>query len=252
MSQYQTMIYQSNLVIFDEVKIALNSLCREKRSGAFVIAAESGDGAGFLLDNGKISDVAYRSLRGNNALIYIKKIERARFFFEHEISDLPSVNRIQATRLDDSSVNDFLKMGANIKERPVESVDIPAIEKKGKVVVVDDSRMVRAVVRKILVKDNFEVIECADGEQAVVTIEEVRPDMVLLDIIMPCIDGNEVLRRIRNTEFGKQLLVVIMTSRDSLVAEDSNENGRLPKPFKPDDLLLKLNKYFPLNQSDVA
>ena len=58
MSQCQKVIYQSNLVIFDEVKDVLDSLCQGKRSGALVISAESGDGAGFLLDNGNITDVA--------------------------------------------------------------------------------------------------------------------------------------------------------------------------------------------------
>jgi DNA-binding response OmpR family regulator len=111
--------------------------------------------------------------------------------------------------------------------------------------------MVSAVVRKILIKDNFDVIECADGEKAIATIEKERPDLVLLDIVMPGIDGNEVLRRIRATEFGKQLPVLILTSSDTLVAENSDASGRLSKPFKPYDLLLKLKAYFPVNESDA-
>ena len=112
--------------------------------------------------------------------------------------------------------------------------------------------MVRAVIKKILIKDNFEVIECEGGEQALSTIEIERPDMVLLDIVMPDIDGNEVLRRVRDTEFGKELPVIILTSSDSLVAEDSEASDRLSKPFKPQDLLLKLSGYFAADELVVA
>jgi len=254
MSQCQTVIYQSNLVIFDEVKLALNSLCREESSGAFVIASESGDGAGFLLENGKITDAAYQLLRGRAALFSIKRIKRARFFFEREISDLPSLNEDKADLPDTASILGFIGMDEKEKAiaAPVETpVPAPVSANKGKVVVVDDSRMVRAVVRKILIKDNFDVIECADGEQAIATVEKERPDLVLLDIVMPGLDGNEVLRRIRATEFGKQLPVLILTSSDTLVAENSDASGRLSKPFKPYDLLLKLKAYFPVNESDA-
>ena len=240
MSQAQTTIYQSNLVVFDEVKNMLHSACKEEWSGVFLIVADNGDGAGFSLDHGKIVDAGYKSVRGNEALPGIKNIERARFFFEQRTSNLPCCTpRAERDMPDTAHILSFLGI-CDMEKRAV--VEQPSSIRK--VMVVDDSRMVRAVVKKILAKANYEIIEAVDGENAIPAIEQERPDLVLLDIVMPGIDGNEVLKRVRATEFGKDLPVIIMTSTDSLVEDGGSESGRLSKPFKPHDLLQKLDDYF--------
>ena len=247
MNQEQMTIYQSNLVVFDEVKNVLHSACHEEWSGVFLIVADNGDGAGFSLDHGKIVDAGYKAIRGNDALPSIKNIERARFFFEQGQSALPCAANAERDLPDTAQILSFLDISC-VKEAI--ATDKPSRLKK--VLVVDDSRMVRAVAKKILVKGNYEVIEAVDGVHAITAIEEEHPDLVLLDIIMPGIDGNEVLRRVRATEFGKELPVVIMTSTDSLVEEDANENGRLAKPFKPDGLLQMIGDCFLQNESNTA
>ena len=248
MSQERIAIYQSNLVVFDEVKHVLHSACHEGWNGILLIVADNGDGAGFSLDQGKIVEAAYKGTRGIDALPGIKKIERARFFFEQGELALPCAARAEQDLPGTAQVLSFLDIKA--VEETAAIAEKPSIV--GKIMVVDDSRMVRAVVKKILTKANYEVVEAVDGEQAILEIEKQRPDLVLLDIVMPGIDGNEVLRRIRKTAFGKHLQVVIMTSSDSLVENDVAESGRLAKPFKPDDILLKLNDYFLHNESTAA
>ena len=248
MNQEQMTIYQSNLVVFDEIKNVLHSACNKEWSGIFLIVTDKGDGAGFTLDHGKIVNAGYKAIRGNEALPSIKNIERARFFFEQGLSVLPCVANAGQDLPDTAQILNFLDI--NGAEKTAAIADKPS--SMGKVMVVDDSRMVRAVVKKILVKANYEIVEVVDGEHAISAIEQERPDLVLLDIVMPGIDGNEVLRRIRATEFGKELPVIIMTSTDSLVEEGGSENGRLAKPFKPDDLLLKLKDYFLQNESNAA
>ncbi|MCK4705761.1 MAG: response regulator [Gammaproteobacteria bacterium] len=247
MNQEQMTIYQSNLVVFDEVKNVLHSACHEGWSGVFLIVADNGDSAGFSLDHGKIVDAGYKAIRGNEALPSIKNIERARFFFEQEQLALPCEANSEQDLPDTAQILNFLDI--NVVAETVAAGKPPCM---GKVMVVDDSRMVRAVVKKILAKANYEVVEAVDGEHAISAIEEERPDLVLLDIVMPCIDGNEVLRRVRATEFGKELPVVMMTSTDSLVEDGGVESGRLAKPFKPDDLLQKLDDYFLKNESNAA
>ncbi len=248
MNQEQMTIYQSNLVVFDEVKDVLHSACHEEWSGVFLIVSDNGDGAGFSLDHGKIVDAGYKAIRGNEALPSIKNIERARFFFEQGQSALPCASNAEQDLPDTAQILNFL--GINVVDKTSAIADKPSSIRK--VMVVDDSRMVRAVVKKILAKNNYEVVEAVDGESAIPAIEQERPDLVFLDIVMPGIDGNEVLRRVRATEFGKHLPVIIMTSTDSLVEEGGNESGRLAKPFKPDDLLLKLDENFLQNESNAA
>ena len=247
MNQEQITIYQSNLVVFDEVKNVLHSACHEEWSGVFLIVSDNGDGAGFSLDHGKIVDARYKAIRGKDALPSIKNIERARFFFEQEQLALPCVANSEQDLPDTAQILNFLDI--NVVAETVAAGKPPCM---GKVMVVDDSRMVRAVVKKILTKANYEVVEAVDGEQAILEIEKQRPDLVLLDIVMPGIDGNEVLRRIRKTAFGKHLQVVIMTSSDSLVENDVSESGRLAKPFKSDDLLMKIANCCSHNESSAA
>ena len=244
MNQMNKTIYQSNLVSFDDVKDVLHSMCNEGHSGIFFISSANGDGAGFSLDHGKITDVAYKAMRGNKALSSIKNIERARFFFGQGQLTLPFVTKEVDDLPDTAKILSFLNI--NVVHKVELTQEEPVIN--GKVMIVDDSRMVRAVVKKILTKGNYEVIEAVDGDSALLAIEQEHPDLVLLDIVMPGIDGNEVLRRVRLTESGKNLPVVVLTSNDSLVNEGIGESGRFPKPFKSDELLLMLRDFFPSNE----
>ncbi len=66
-----------------------------------------------------------------------------------------------------------------------------------KVLVVDDEPHIRAVLRGYLEADGFEVAEVGDGEAAIVALRAIPPDVVLLDVMLPGIDGLEVLRQLR-------------------------------------------------------
>ncbi|MDH5387690.1 MAG: response regulator [Gammaproteobacteria bacterium] len=249
MSQERVTVYQSNLVAFDEVKKLLSLACHEDWDGVLLLVTNNGDGAGFSFNHGKIIDVGYKTKRGNAALLDIKNIEYARFFFEQDVSGLPYISNIVEHDLSDTA--EVLKL------LDIEKIEkAPAVVEKPlsikKVMVVDDSRMVRAIAKKILVKASYEVVEVADGEYALEEIEKQCPDLVLLDIVMPGIDGNEVLRRIRQTEFGQHLPVIVMTSTDSVVEADSSETGRLAKPFKPNDIVARLDEYFLQSESTAT
>jgi len=250
MSQTQQIIYQSNLVAFGRAKSVLSALCMEERSGTLVLTAEGGDGAGILLEAGKITDVAFNTLRGNDALSGLRGIQFARYFFEGEFSDLPSVGDGPTDMLDTQSILDFLGVP---RERKLEPKVIDEVEaEKSRVMVVDDSRMVRSVVRKILTKNNIEVLECEDGEQAVIAIEKEQPDVVLLDVVMPGMDGNEVLRRVRDTEYGRTLPIIFLTSSESLIEELGSATGCILKPFKPNELMSQMEKNLPSSKLDAA
>lgn len=90
-----------------------------------------------------------------------------------------------------------------------------------RVLIVDDEAIQRALTRDALEDAGFEVVEAVDGEEALAHIDELNPDLVLLDVIMPNIDGYEVCRRLRSREATAQLPIVIVTGRES--PEDINE-----------------------------
>ena len=66
-----------------------------------------------------------------------------------------------------------------------------------RVLVVDDEPMVREVLSRYLRRDGFEVATAADGEEALARFDEAEPDLVLLDLMLPRVDGYEVFRRLR-------------------------------------------------------
>ncbi len=74
------------------------------------------------------------------------------------------------------------------------------------VLVVDDELHLRNVLRRILKKEGYQVITAADGQAALRLIEEEEPDVILLDILMPGIDGREVCRRVRQFSTATQII----------------------------------------------
>ena len=88
------------------------------------------------------------------------------------------------------------------------------IERLGiKVLIVEDDHFLREICAKKLVKEGFTVFEAMDGEEALKEIDKIEPDIVLLDVILPAIDGFEVLKKIRSYKNEKiKKIPVIMLS----------------------------------------
>jgi CheY-like chemotaxis protein len=110
-----------------------------------------------------------------------------------------------------------------------------------KIVVVDDDPMIRTVVGRCLIHFGASVTLCEDAAEGMQAIEQVRPDTVLVDLIMPEQDGFYLLRRIRAFESihnWRAGIVVITGLRDSELEQELEQSGvtYLPKPFTPRDL----------------
>ncbi len=113
------------------------------------------------------------------------------------------------------------------------------------VLIVDDSKMVRTAIREILELGNIQVTEACDGETALDVIANNLPDLVLLDVVMPGIDGIEVLKTIRESHSKLQLPVVLVTSKESsyeiVQALDLGANDYVTKPIDFDVLWARLS-----------
>ncbi|MGZ4666505.1 MAG: response regulator [Frankiaceae bacterium] len=110
-----------------------------------------------------------------------------------------------------------------------------------KVLVVDDDLAVRQLVCDVLDAYGYETAAAEDGFTALRLLESVRPDCVVLDIMMPGLDGHGVLRRIRESEGGADLPVVMLTAaaddQQAWQAWSEGVDYFLAKPFDPDELL---------------
>lgn len=104
---------------------------------------------------------------------------------------------------------------------------------KAKILVVDDSITVREIVRRVLEEEDYEVITSSDGRDALQKIEHDRPDLILLDIVLPEFDGFEICRRVRSIEMLNNIPIVLVTGRSQLV--DDKEM----RAIGADDYILK-------------
>ena len=104
--------------------------------------------------------------------------------------------------------------------------------------VADDNGDTRRVVRWMLEQKGYAVIEAADGQQAVAAAVSHRPDLILMDLVMPVLDGFDAVRRVREHEELRGVPVVAMTARDVAAARDMAEDVGFDQDLsKPLDFL---------------
>ncbi len=110
--------------------------------------------------------------------------------------------------------------------------------------IVDDSRVVRKVARRILETNGFAVVEAADGQQALISCREALPDCVLLDWNMPVMDGITFLRQLRR-EFGpgNPPVVFCTTENDMNHIAQAMESGAQEYIMKPFDEEILMGKF---------
>ena len=161
-----------------------------------------------------------------------------------------------ATILSDGSVALILDVGALVYmdiAKPViqtvgekEIVDKAKVKTKITVMVVDDSITVRKVTTRLLERNNINVMTAKDGVDAVAVLQEQIPDLFLLDIEMPRMDGYELATHIRNDDVMKSIPIIMITSRTGdkhrQRAMDIGVNRYMGKPFQEADLLQNINE----------
>jgi DNA-binding response OmpR family regulator len=117
-----------------------------------------------------------------------------------------------------------------------------------KILVIDDDPSIRMLVADVLEVEGYEVTTAEDGYAGLRAIEAERPDCVVLDVMMPGLDGHQVLQRIRATDGGPDLPVVMLTAAaDDAQAWRAWTEGVdyfLAKPFDPEELLRYLDYLF--------
>jgi DNA-binding response OmpR family regulator len=110
-----------------------------------------------------------------------------------------------------------------------------------KILIVDDEKSIRNLVRSYLESESFAVLEADNGEAAVDLVREQNPDLVVLDVGMPVLDGVEALRKIRTFS---DVYVVMLTARaeevDKLIGLSVGADDYLTKPFSPRELVARV------------
>lgn len=118
-----------------------------------------------------------------------------------------------------------------------------------RVLIVEDQEDNRAILRDLLSKSGYDLIEATNGEEGVALAQSQRPDLILMDVQLPIIDGYEATRRIKSNAELRSIPVIAVTSYalsgDEAKARAAGCDAYVAKPFSPRLLLAKIRKYLP-------
>jgi CheY-like chemotaxis protein len=111
-----------------------------------------------------------------------------------------------------------------------------------RVLIVDDSQLIRTIIRSILEKEGYTVLEAHDGQECFEVLTKLKPDLILLDVIMPDMHGWEVCRKIKEKKTTRDIPVVMFTTQASerdykKSMEYAGADAHINKPFEREELI---------------
>ena len=116
---------------------------------------------------------------------------------------------------------------------------------KEKILVVEDDNSISELIKIHLIKNNFDHLIVADGEDAILSIENFMPDLVILDWMVPSLSGIEILKRLRLKSEFADLPILMLTAKnseqDKILGFESGVDDYLTKPFIPNELIARIN-----------
>jgi two-component system alkaline phosphatase synthesis response regulator PhoP len=119
-----------------------------------------------------------------------------------------------------------------------------ATENANPILVVDDDAKIVRLVRTYLERDGFPVVTASDGASALQAIETHEPSLVVLDLMLPELDGHAVIRAVRKDEQSARTPILVLSARGSTIDRigglEEGADDYLPKPFSPAELVLRV------------
>jgi two-component system cell cycle response regulator DivK len=118
-----------------------------------------------------------------------------------------------------------------------------------RILIVEDQEDNRVIMRDVLSSAGYDLIEAVNGEDGVKLAHSERPDLILMDIQLPIIDGYEATRQIKGSTALKSIPIIAVTSYalsgDQAKARAAGCDGYVSKPFSPRELLARVREYLP-------
>ena len=117
------------------------------------------------------------------------------------------------------------------------------------ILVVEGQKDNRQIIRDTLAGSDYQITEAEDGEQALAAVAKQRPDLILMGIQLPIMDGYEVARRIKADPALRSIPIIAVTSfaldGEEQTARAAGCDDYVPEPYSPRDLLAKIRQYMP-------
>lgn len=116
-----------------------------------------------------------------------------------------------------------------------------------KILIVDDEADIVETLKFVLEAEGYECYAAYDGEDGLNIAKEVTPDLMILDVMMPKINGYKISRLLKYDKKYKDIPIIMITARsqeeDKLIGEESGVNEYITKPFELDDVVKTVRKY---------
>jgi len=115
---------------------------------------------------------------------------------------------------------------------------------KEKILIVEDEATTRTLLVAQLTKAGYQVFQAEDGVAGYQLAKTIKPDLIIADILMPQMDGNEFMKKLRESEFGKNVLFIVLSARTQMkdYFEMMKADDFISKPFQEDDLLERVDR----------
>ena len=117
------------------------------------------------------------------------------------------------------------------------------------ILVVEDQEDNRQILRDLLTSAGYEMMEAENGQEALDAVAKQRPDLILMDIQLPVMDGYEATRRLKGNPAYKDIPIIVVTSYalsgDEGKARDAGCDAYVTKPYSPRQLLAKIREFLP-------
>jgi two-component system, cell cycle response regulator DivK len=118
-----------------------------------------------------------------------------------------------------------------------------------RILVVEDQEDNRQILRDLLASTDYEIVEAENGVEALAAVAKQRPDLILMDIQLPVMDGYEATRRIKADPALRSIPIIAVTSYalsgDEAKAREAGCDAYVPKPYSPRQLLAKIREFLP-------
>jgi CheY-like chemotaxis protein len=249
------------LPIADFLQLLLTYV-QERKTGSIAFFAEGAWGK-LIMHQGEILSIRFKELQGSKALPSLKELNQIQYHFRPEEqkstapprdSDLDTTSFLRYFGLDlTQPLLDIPERAAVAGSLPTRS-GAPSQAKYGKILIADDSGIARKALSRILIEAGYQVVEARNGFETLGQLENERPDLLFLDLVMPGIDGYKVLKMIERASQDadatrQRIPVIVLTSRDGLLDKLKGMtlkcDAYLTKPVPADALLEMVNRYLP-------
>ena len=234
---------------------AMTEYVENNMDGSIVIMGNDDGWGKLIIEDSEIVSINYGIFRGIQVLEQLEKLTEIRFMFRPSKTPVSNDKKAYANagsaRMSNASFFEYFGVSVPHTNNSSNSItQLSATAKKpkdsmgalrNKVLIIDDSVIARKAAADPLAEYGFEVLQAKDGFDALGQLEKELPDMIILDLIMPGMDGYKVVDLLKRNEKFKKLPIIMVTSKDSLMdkvkGKMSPTDAYITKPFKEDDLL---------------